>query len=725
MLHKFVGLLISATVLVVASPTEAKTFKGSLKNDTFQGTQDGKNRYIGRRGYDQISYEGAISGFIIIRKSSRKTLIRKKTGKTDTLFRVEGVSFTDEGHLYDLDEIFAPFGTERNVRAFFGTSGNDQYRAFLRRQSFFTGGDGVDTVIYPRLAKQYSFEKQDDGIILVTKPNGKVDRLKSIEYLHFRGDKVRYDIEEFFSATEDPDVPIGLIGTSDADTIKSIAGNDLLVGKAGNDTFVFETGSGYDRIADFTVGEDKIDLSDFGFISFKQLNLVEQNYTVFIVIDENTSVELTGINKVAELSADDFILATGNNVNPVEDTEVIVEGDVPAEDSKVVVEEGVPAEDTEVVVEEVEEGVPVEDTEVVVEEEVIVLSDPNKLYHYGEAVNLVGANIAWSINSRFSSDFGASDGFGNPDTNLIDFQVKFDEIARNGGNSARIWLHTTAQISPHIATDGQTVGLSRELTNQEVVDQLKAVLDSAWDRGILVTYSLFSFDMVCDSYQNEFGYTGSMARNREMLTSQRQAYFDTALTPIVTGLKDHPSLFAYEIFNEPEGMYKNVQFCDAEFPIVHQDAARFVNEAAALIHRLDSNVKVTTSTHTDLFNDFTNETLIALEGANPEGVLDFLELHWYEGWTRDPYVTPKSDYSLDIPIIIGEFDLDQARGTSSENSISDILANGYAGAWPWSLATTDRPEEIGAAINTSQQTPINKLAVEACIRDQSPSCYKP
>jgi len=304
--------------------------------------------------------------------------------------------------------------------------------------------------------------------------------------------------------------------------------------------------------------------------------------------------------------------------------------------------------------------------------------------------------------------------------------VKFDEIARNGGNSARIWVHTTAQVSPNIQTNGRTVGLSRELTNEQVVDQMIEVLDSAWDRGILVTYSLFSFDMLCDAYQNDFGYTGTMVRNRRMIRSWRQDYFDNALTPIVRGLKDHPALFAYEIFNEPEGVYTGRQFCETEVPINQSSASIFVNEAAAVIHELDANVKVTTSTHTDLFNDFSNETLTSLENAKPEGVLDFYELHWYRGWGRDPYTTLKSDYNLDRPIIIGEFDLNESLGTSSNPSrdaISTILENGYAGAWPWSLATTDEPFAIGATINAAQQTPINKVAVETCIREQSPECY--
>lgn len=352
--------------------------------------------------------------------------------------------------------------------------------------------------------------------------------------------------------------------------------------------------------------------------------------------------------------------------------------------------------------------------------------DPNQLYHFGEPVKLVGANIAWSDNSRFSSDFGASDGFGNPDTNLIGFQAKFDEIAQNGGNSARIWLHTTAQVSPNINTNARTLGLSRELTNEQVIGQLDAVLDAAWDRGILVTFSLFSFDLLCDSHANAFNYTGSMTRHRRMLNGRRQFYFDNALTPMVEGLKDHPALFAYEIFNEPEGMYEDVQFCDSASPINHGIAARFVNEAAAIIHELDPNVKVTSSTHTELFDDFSNATLLSLSGAKPTGTLDFYELHWYEGWGRDPYTTPASFYEADRPVIIGEYDVEQSDATAgigARDSLSVILNNGYAGGWPWSLATVNNTKDIQKSINDAQQSPINKTAIEACIQDQSPECY--
>jgi len=99
-----------------------------------------------------------------------------------------------------------------------------------------------------------------------------------------------------------------IAGGNGADTIIGGNGNDFLVGDAGADTFVFTQGSGFDTIGDFGNGNDRIDLSAFDFDDFGDLNIVEQNNSVFIFIDENTSIELANIDDADNLSADDFIL---------------------------------------------------------------------------------------------------------------------------------------------------------------------------------------------------------------------------------------------------------------------------------------------------------------------------------------------------------------------------------------------------------------------------------
>ena len=96
-------------------------------------------------------------------------------------------------------------------------------------------------------------------------------------------------------------------GGAGNDTINSEAGNDLLIGNGGSDRFIFDSDSGFDRIADFEEGKDVIDFTATDFEDFGDLNLVEQNGTVFIFIDEDSSIELTGIEDVNQLEASDFI----------------------------------------------------------------------------------------------------------------------------------------------------------------------------------------------------------------------------------------------------------------------------------------------------------------------------------------------------------------------------------------------------------------------------------
>ena len=95
-------------------------------------------------------------------------------------------------------------------------------------------------------------------------------------------------------------------GGNGSDTLNGGSGNDLLIGGNGADTFVFSGETGFNRIEDFG-GNDQIDLTAYDFNDFGDVNIVEQNHTAFIFIDENTSIELTDVT-VAELTAEAFII---------------------------------------------------------------------------------------------------------------------------------------------------------------------------------------------------------------------------------------------------------------------------------------------------------------------------------------------------------------------------------------------------------------------------------
>jgi VCBS repeat-containing protein len=62
-----------------------------------------------------------------------------------------------------------------------------------------------------------------------------------------------------------------LMGGAGNDRLDGGTGNDALIGGLGNDVFVFARGGGQDFVADFTAGQDKIDLSAFGLGGMSQL----------------------------------------------------------------------------------------------------------------------------------------------------------------------------------------------------------------------------------------------------------------------------------------------------------------------------------------------------------------------------------------------------------------------------------------------------------------------
>ncbi|THH34411.1 hypothetical protein E4Z66_18415 [Aliishimia ponticola] len=108
-----------------------------------------------------------------------------------------------------------------------------------------------------------------------------------------------------------------VLGEGGSDTLTGGLGDDTLVGGFGSgnldgarDTFVFEAGGGFDRVKDFEVGIDRIDLSDFGFTDFDTdvLPLTsEKSSGLRIDFGDGTVAFLEGIT-LAELASGDVIL---------------------------------------------------------------------------------------------------------------------------------------------------------------------------------------------------------------------------------------------------------------------------------------------------------------------------------------------------------------------------------------------------------------------------------
>ncbi|HWX50725.1 MAG TPA: glycerophosphodiester phosphodiesterase family protein [Roseomonas sp.] len=99
-----------------------------------------------------------------------------------------------------------------------------------------------------------------------------------------------------------------LVGGEGGDVLIGGAGADVLIGEAGADRFVFGPGSGADRIADFTVGEDRIEVSGYGIADFAALQIAALDGNAVIQLDAEDSIILAGVEAGA-LSARDFAFA--------------------------------------------------------------------------------------------------------------------------------------------------------------------------------------------------------------------------------------------------------------------------------------------------------------------------------------------------------------------------------------------------------------------------------
>ena len=98
-----------------------------------------------------------------------------------------------------------------------------------------------------------------------------------------------------------------LLGGLGNDILNGMGGNDVLFGEGGNDTFVFTAGTGGDVIGDFTRGQDKIDISAFGFsFAQAQANFIQNGNVGALNLGNGDFIVLHNVT-MSTLAATDFI----------------------------------------------------------------------------------------------------------------------------------------------------------------------------------------------------------------------------------------------------------------------------------------------------------------------------------------------------------------------------------------------------------------------------------
>jgi Ca2+-binding RTX toxin-like protein len=101
-----------------------------------------------------------------------------------------------------------------------------------------------------------------------------------------------------------------IIGNEGSNIINGLAGNDLLTGGAGADTFVFAPGFGKDTVTDYHAGEDVVEIDHTIFADFSALAAQAADDglgNTIITVDAGNTITLVGVTtSILQQNQSDF-----------------------------------------------------------------------------------------------------------------------------------------------------------------------------------------------------------------------------------------------------------------------------------------------------------------------------------------------------------------------------------------------------------------------------------
>jgi mannan endo-1,4-beta-mannosidase len=342
----------------------------------------------------------------------------------------------------------------------------------------------------------------------------------------------------------------------------------------------------------------------------------------------------------------------------------------------------------------------------------------NRIRHRGKDLYLSGFNIAWF-------DFAKDIGKGIDEERL---RRAASDVSKAGGNTLRWWIHVDGTTTPEWSlVEGQ-----RKVSGPggSFIADMQRALDIVTEYGVFIVPSLWSFDMLRDNPERR----PPVRDNYRLLTEDAvlESYIQGALVPMVRALNGHPSLVAWELFNEPENMTESwfrtdPAFYGGEVPTLER-LQRVQGKLAAAIHRVarEQNQEALVTTGSKSMGKYTSDAaggmnlyrddrLIAAADGDELATLDFYEPHYYDNegdkgaWSV--FHHPADHWRVDKPIVVGEFHTLEPLNLLGEvieprEMCQRLVDYGYAGGWPWQW--NEHAEPIMACLKAMSSAPVSR-----------------